>query len=303
MAACPICAAVLPAPAIEAPDRLHATCGTFAVAQCPSCGAGRTLPEASPAQLAAFYPSEYGPYVPERHPVLRLVSAAIRGWQAVLARRSLPISAIAGRPPGRGLDVGAGRGDLSAMLVGAGWQMTAVEPSAEACEAARARGVDAREGVLATVELEPGSYDAAVFQHSLEHVEDPVGDLLRTFAALRPGGVLAVTVPNFGGAQARRFGGCWYHLDVPRHRVHFTPQALRRALTEAGFTVESVTTSTSAVGLPASVQYRVVGRCLFPGGLGLRVAAGLCALALPLNLLFDRLLGGGDLLHAVARRP
>jgi hypothetical protein len=57
------------------------------------------------------------------------------------------------------------------------------------------------------------------------------------------------------------------------------------------------------VGLWASVQYRVWGRCLFPEGLALRVAAGLCALGLPLATLADRLGGGGDLLHATARRP
>jgi hypothetical protein len=57
------------------------------------------------------------------------------------------------------------------------------------------------------------------------------------------------------------------------------------------------------VGLPASLQYVVAGRCLFPAGLGLRIAAGLCVLTLPLTVLLDRLLGEGDTLHAVARRP
>jgi hypothetical protein len=51
------------------------------------------------------------------------------------------------------------------------------------------------------------------------------------------------------------------------------------------------------------VQYRLWGRCLFPEGLALRVAAGLCAPGLPLARLADRLGGGGDLLHATARRP
>ena len=181
--------------------------------------------------------------------------------------------------------------------------MTGVEPSETACAAAVERGIDARQGVLATVELDPGAYDAAVFQHSLEHVEDPVADLRLTHAALRSGGLLAITVPNFGGWQARRFGARWFHLDVPRHRVHFTAASLRRALELAGFEVVAIDTASSSVGLPGSVQYRLAGRCLFPGGLGLRVASGLAALSLPLAALGDRLLGEGDLLHAVARKP
>jgi hypothetical protein len=111
-----------------------------------------------------------------------------------------------------------------------------------------------------------------------------------------------VSVPNFGSWQSRRFRGSWYHLDVPRHRVHFTGEALRRALREAGFVDVALYRSSSAVGIAASVQYRLVGRCLFPDGLRLRIAAGLCALTLPLTATLDRLLGEGDTLHAVGRR-
>jgi len=188
------------------------------------------------------------------------------------------------------------------MLVARGWSMTGVEPSAAACETARARGIDARRGVLATVSLEPGGYDAALFQQSLEHTDDPLGDLRRVHAALAPGAVIAVSVPNFGGWQRRRFGGRWYHLDLPRHRVHFTAAALERALREAGFEDIHTATSTSLVGLPASIQYRIWGHCLFADGMALRVAAGLCALTLPLARLCNAA-GGGDLLHASARRP
>ena len=42
--------------------------------------------------------------------------------------------------------------------------------------------------------------------------------------ALRPGGLVLITVPNFAWWQRRRFGNRWYHLDLPRHRVHLTPK-------------------------------------------------------------------------------
>lgn len=302
MPSCPICATPLPPATIAAPDRLHGSPGPFSVAVCEACGAGRTFPAATLEQQAAYYPAGYGPYAARPHPLVRAISWAIRLLQGRRALRSAPLDALRGRPPGRGVDVGAGRGDLAALLAGHGWAMTAVEPSPQACGVLRERGLDAREGVLSSVELEPEAYDAAVFQHSLEHVDDPVADLRRVHAALRPGGLVLVSVPHFGGWQARRFGGCWYHLDLPRHRVHFTREALARALDAAGFEVERIATSTTAVGLPASVQYRLAGRCLFPDGLRLQVAAGLCVLALPLATLLDRLGGGGDALHAVARK-
>lgn len=302
MASCPICAAALHEPRILSPDRLHGTAGFFEVSVCSQCGAGVTLPPATDAELARFYPAGYGPYERPSGPLVRLVSSVIRWWQGVLVRRAPPLSALRPRAPGRGLDVGAGRGDLSAMLQARGWDMVAVEPSSEAAAAARNRGLEVRTGVLGTVQLEHDHYDFAVFQHSLEHTNDPVGDLRLTRGALKPGGIALISVPNFGSWQSRRFGGHWYHLDLPRHRIHFTGSALKRALHEAEFVDVALYRSSSAVGLAASLQYRIAGRCLFPDGLRLRLAAGLCAATLPVTAVLDRLLGEGDTLHAVGRR-
>jgi len=178
--------------------------------------------------------------------------------------------------------------------------VTGIEPSPAAVAIAATRGVDARVGTLADVALEPGAYDAVVFQHSLEHTPDPLGDLDRVRAALRPGGRVLVTLPNFSSWQRRRFRDRWFHLDLPRHRTHFSPHGLQAILERAGLTVEHVSTSTSSVGLPATVQYAIAGRCLFRAGLGARVAVGLCALTLPPAWALNRVGGGGDVLHAVA---
>jgi SAM-dependent methyltransferase len=272
------------------------------VAVCVECGAGVTLPLVGPGELAAFYPSGYGSHNQLEQPIVALISSVIRAWQGFLARRSPPLLALRGRTPGRGMDVGAGRGDMAAMLAARGWRMTAIEPSPHAVALMRERGIDALQGVLATVALEDDSYDFALFQHSLEHTLEPLDDLRVVHAALRPGGLVLVSVPNFGSWQRRRFRGSWFHLDLPRHRVHFSGPTLERALRTAGFDEVVLTRSSSAVGLPASLQYVVAGRCLFPDGLRLRVAAGLCVLCIPLTAALDRLLGEGDTLHAVARR-
>lgn len=298
--ACPICAAPLGAPAIRAPDRLHGTPGSFDVAICATCGAGVTLPLVGLDELGAFYPADYSPFAAQGAGAAATISRAIRGWQGFRAGRTAPVASVAALAPGRGVDVGCGRGDIAAMLVARGWQMVGVEPSPQACAIASSRGVEARQGVLDTVDLEPGAYDAALFRQSLEHTIDPVAALRQVHAAVRPGGVVAISVPNFGGTQSRRFRGCWYHLDLPRHRTHFTAGALERALHAAGFVDVRTTTSTSIEGLWASLQYRVFGRCLVPSGLRLRAALALCLLAKPIALGVNR--GGGDLLHAVARR-
>ena len=301
--ACPCCGGALdPQPVLAGPDRLHGVAGRFEVAACGRCGAGVTLPRLPAEELGAFYPAGYAPYDPATGRVVGLISAAIQRWQGWRALRTAPLSEARSVGPARAVDVGCGRGDLAAHLVGHGWRVTGIEPSGEACAAAAARGVDARQGTLEQVELEADAYDVAVFQHSLEHVVDPVGDLRRVRTALRDGGLVLVSVPHFDSWQRRRFRDRWYHLDLPRHRVHFTRAGLADALTAAGLRPVRLSTSTSAVGLPATLQYGVFGRCLFPDGLRLRVASGLCAATLPLSRLADRLAGDGDVLHAVAVR-
>ncbi len=206
-------------------------------------------------------------------------------------------------PPGRALDVGCGRGALGAVLIGRGWRVDGVEPSPDAVQAARERGVNARPGTLSSLALDESTYDLMTFMHSLEHTAEPVRDLRRAARAMRPGAALAVTVPNFGGTQARRFRGRWFHLDVPRHRHHFTADGLRIAIEAAGLRVDRIATSTSAVGLAGSLQYAVAGRWVLREGLGLQLTSAAAQATWPLARAFDLASrGGGDLLHAVARR-
>jgi SAM-dependent methyltransferase len=299
---CPVCAGCLAPPLLNSPDRLHGVPGRFSVARCEHCGVGVTLPASLGSdRLAAFYPNTYGAYeLPIG--IAGLLSRSIQRLQSWRALRTPPLLALARMPPGRLLDVGCGRGDLGEWLIRRGWTVDGVEPSAPACALATRRGIHARAGTLAEVELEPEAFDAVVFRQSLEHVSDPVADLRRAHAALRDGGVLAISVPNFACWQRRRFGGAWFHLDVPRHRFHFDPVALRGALARAGFDDVQIFTSSSTAGLPASLQYALAGRCLFPGGMGLRLASGACALTLPLSWMLARMAGEGDVLHAVAYR-
>jgi 2-polyprenyl-3-methyl-5-hydroxy-6-metoxy-1,4-benzoquinol methylase len=73
--------------------------------------------------------------------------------------------------------------------------------------------------------------------HSLEHVPAPK-DVLRAAAdALRPRGVLGITVPNLASWSFQRFREHWLGLDVPRHLTHFTPATLGSMVEAAGFRI------------------------------------------------------------------
>jgi SAM-dependent methyltransferase len=303
MASCPACGEELPErPAIRGRDRLHGTPGSFEVRVCPSCGSGRTFPLVNSGELGGFYPEAYNAYALPANAVLRLLATALfrARYRRALGRGSL--RALRTLTPGRLLDVGAGRGDLAVVLEERGWEVTGLEPSAEACEEGRRRGVRMVKGTLTGADLE-GGFDAIVFQHSLEHVIEPREDLARAQELLGEGGLVLVSVPNFGCWQRRAFGSAWFHLDLPRHRSHFTAAGLERLLAASALDDAKLSTSTTLDGLPTSVHYRLAGRRFFSGGLGSYAMFGLSLALVPVSVVLDRFLGGGDQLDAAAVRP
>jgi SAM-dependent methyltransferase len=300
---CPICGAELPRePAIRGVDRLLGTPGEYEVLVCAACGSGITSPFASEDELGAYYGSTYGSHGEPSGGVYARVFAALKRAQVARLLRRAPFSLALAQTHGRALDVGCARGDLAAGLIARGWSVDGLEPSAAAAELASGRGVRVLGQTLSRAPLAPQAYDLVVLRHSLEHLPDPLADMRRVAGALRAGGRVVISLPNFASWQRALFGSRWFHLDLPRHRVHFTPASLRSLLERSGLAVTAELTSTSVLGLPASVQYAIVGRCLAPGGLALRAAAAACVAVLPLTWLADRVGGERDTLHIVAER-
>jgi SAM-dependent methyltransferase len=301
---CPGCGGPLPdAPALRGRDRLHGIPGEFDVHVCGACGSGRTLPEVPTERLGELYPPDYNAYGLPAHPLPRAAATGLLRWRYRRGFHRVPLRELAQMTPGRLLDVGSGRGDLGVTLAPRGWDVTGLEPSPEACEEARSRGVATVQGTLSTAcgALRDG-YDAVVFQHSLEHVAEPLDDLRTAGELLRPNGLVLISLPNFGSWQARRFGSVWFHLDLPRHRSHFTSRGLQALVRRAGLWPAVTSTSSSADGLPMSLQYRCFGERRYRQGFALYAATGATLAAAPLTAVANHAAGEGDLLHAVAWR-
>jgi 2-polyprenyl-3-methyl-5-hydroxy-6-metoxy-1,4-benzoquinol methylase len=71
----------------------------------------------------------------------------------------------------------------------------------------------------------------------LEHTFEPLATLQQVNELLKPGGMIACTVPNERSLDRYLFGATWVGYDTPLHLTVFSPDTLRRMLHKAGFQV------------------------------------------------------------------
>lgn len=218
MRSCPVCRG--PLVAYLGAVRDHVTGEAFALRRCPDCDLAVTDPV--PASLDRFYPPWYRRFSRPAVAVLRrFYRWRIRGWVGRL------------RGGDRVLEVGCASGWMLHALRERGMRVVGTERSVERALPARRDGLPVFVGDLSALRPDARA-DLIVLFHVLEHLDDPVRALAACAAHLTPGGHVVVAVPTLASWQARVFGAHWFHLDVPRHLVHFSPRALDRALAAAG---------------------------------------------------------------------
>jgi SAM-dependent methyltransferase len=150
------------------------------------------------------------------------------------------------------LELGSGQGDLSREIVERhpGIELVGLDLSHTGVEIARAKvpGSTFLQADLTAPLTLPEAYRGwathAVCTEVLEHMEDPLSALRNVRHLLAPGARLVVTVPGGPMSAFDRHIG---------HRRHYTPDALRSLLTDAGLHVEGL----SGAGFPFFNLYRL----------------------------------------------
>ena len=136
--------------------------------------------------------------------------------------------------PGRVLDVGCATGIFLSILAEKGWEVWGVEPSAECAIEARKKGIKVTGGYFEKSKLPEGFFDLVVFNHTLEHMEDPVRVLRKAGGLLKEKGRVLVDAPNFASLHSKFAGPSWGYLATDEHIHHFEPQSLSKMFKKAG---------------------------------------------------------------------
>lgn len=157
--------------------------------------------------------------------------------------------------PGHILDIGAGTGIFMHLARERGWTPHGVDICPLSAEKAASEfDLEVRVGPFEEIDFDGRLFDAVTMLDVLEHVHDPVQTLRRVHELLRPGGAVAIAVPNQRSLLTvlvdtyARMGGPWAQgllarLYVPPHLHYFTPPTLRRALEVAGYRLEGLSQS------------------------------------------------------------
>jgi SAM-dependent methyltransferase len=216
-----------------------------ALKQCRSCGFLYADPRPDPEALAAHYreaESASGAVWRETGPGSRHAGLAE-------ARGRFLLAALAGRPPGRLLEVGCGRGELLDRVSLPGWRLAGLEPSPAAAAEARANGLLVREEPLERNGLPAGAFDAVLAVSVLEHLDDPGAGVDALARLSAPDGVLVLEVPDSARPLAQL--GEFYSFE---HLSHFTPATLARLLGQRGFALVALERDAAQGGFRAAFR-------------------------------------------------
>lgn len=138
--------------------------------------------------------------------------------------------------PGTILDVGCGTGRFLELAQEKGWRTLGLELSEGIAEnTAQRLGSQVYVGSILDVALPDHYVDAVTLFDVIEHLEDPVRALQVCHRALKPGGAIVLTTPNFNGLGRRLVGESAFGIWPDEHLLYFQPSTLRRALRAAGF--------------------------------------------------------------------
>jgi SAM-dependent methyltransferase len=151
------------------------------------------------------------------------------------------------------LDVGCGGGALLDRLARVGFKNLSGADPFIAADGETHWGVPLMKRYLNQV---TGEFDLIMFNHSLEHVPDPIATLKVACEKLAAGGICLVRLPTTSSEAWTVYKADWVQIDAPRHIVIPSRNGMALAADKVGLRVEKTFDDSNLVQFMASEAYR-----------------------------------------------
>ena len=229
---CPVCGSVDIKPVLTAKD--YTVSGEmFSIMGCKSCSLRFTQDVPGANTIIPYYKSEN--YISHTNTSKGLIN---RLYQLVrkktLKQKRKLVEKITKKTNGQFLDVGSGTGAFVNEMKQQGWQVTGLEPDADARAAAKnIYNIELKDMALFN-HLPVNSFDAITLWHVMEHVHNLTGYVQQLKKLLKQDGKLFIALPNYTSKDAAIYKEYWAAYDVPRHLYHFSPNSLQLLMEKNG---------------------------------------------------------------------
>lgn len=126
---------------------------------------------------------------------------------------------------GYALEIGCSTGLMLSLLKEKSWKVLGIEMSKKAAIEAQNKGIEVLIGDFHKLKIDK-KFDLVIFNHTLEHLQNPIDALKKATCLLNKNGLLYVNLPNFDSLSAKIEKGRWPLLLPKEHLWHFTPKSL-----------------------------------------------------------------------------
>ncbi|MDX1651965.1 MAG: class I SAM-dependent methyltransferase [Brumimicrobium sp.] len=147
------------------------------------------------------------------------------------------------RKTNRIIDVGCGIGYFLDEAKKRGWEVYGTEYTQEAVDICEQKGILMHKGPLNTANYSPESFDIITSFEVIEHINNPLEEVIRFKEMLRPGGLVYITTPNFDSLLRYRLKEKYNVITYPEHLSYYTPKTIKRLFKNNGFKTQEIQTT------------------------------------------------------------
>ena len=265
---CRLCRATGPHQTIAVREMMFGTREQFQYYSCGACDTLQIVDVPEGEELARHYGTKYYSYHVQAHPKIRkwlitqrdsfemhtggrLAGAVMSALRPEHVAKMLGQLAL--KRDARILDVGCGAGAMLDRLARAGFNNLSGADPFIAADGETTMGVPLMKRYLHEVD---GEFDLIMFNHSLEHIPDPIATLQAAREKLSTGGVCLVRVPTTSSEAWTIYKEDWVQIDAPRHIVIPSRKGLALAAETVGLRVEKTIDDSRSFQFCGSEQYR-----------------------------------------------